>query len=206
MSRTSEQYRKALHGLAPQGLVWPEVADDSNLGKLWETIGDALLSLDNDSNSVLNDLFPDSVGTFLGDWSRVLGFPRFGFEDLTSSGQRDANLAWLNVNEFSNKQFFVDIAAILGFDIVVEDRDEDPTLGPFEFLITTSSDLPATFFRAGESRAGERLVNPGAQEPLEALIEFFAPAHTTPSFFYASNLIAEDGDNLIAEDGDNLIG
>jgi hypothetical protein len=112
----------------------------------------------------------------------------------------------INVNEFSNKQFFEDIAAILGFDIVVEDRDEDPSLGPFEFLVTTSSDLPSTSFRVGESRAGERLVNPGAQEPLEALIEFFAPAHTTPSFFYASNLIAENGDNLIAEDGDNLIG
>lgn len=203
---TQSQYERAVNGLLPSGLIFPCVEEDSTLGKLLSTIAASVLASENATDATKEEMYPDIVGSFSDEWAAIAGFPRFGFEDLTAQQQRDAVLAWLNVNAFSNKQFFVDIAAIMGYEVIVEDRNDDTTIGDFEFIVTTSSDLPLVYFMTGQSTTGEPLVSTGSQEPLEALIEFFAPAHTTPAFFYASNLISETGDNLISETGDNLIG
>jgi uncharacterized protein YmfQ (DUF2313 family) len=204
--KTNEQYSDAIHKLAPSGFIMPAPQDDTNLSTLFSAFADALLAVDNEANDILSDTFPDSAGSFLTDWERVLGLPREGISGQTAQERRDVVLAWLNISPYSTKQFFIDIAAVMGFTITVEDKEDDAGLGDFEWRVITSSDLPVSYFRTGQSRCGEPLVNAGANEPLEALIEFFAPAHTTPSFQYVSNLIAEDSDNLVAENGDNLIG
>jgi uncharacterized protein YmfQ (DUF2313 family) len=202
---TSEQYRKAIHQIAPMGLTWPGVSEDSNIGKIWETIGDALLCAEVAADTLLNDSFPDSAGNFLSDWERVLGLPRSGITGQTAQERRDTVLAWLNISPYSNKQFYVDIALVMGFVITVEDRNDDPTLGAFEWRVNASADFPPVYFRTGESRVGEPLLNAGSIEALESLIEFFSPAHTTVAFNYLSNLVTISGDNLVTIGNDNIV-
>jgi uncharacterized protein YmfQ (DUF2313 family) len=294
----TDQYKEAMHQLAPQGFVWPGVSEDSNIGNVWEAIGSSLLTADNDANTALDELFPDSTGIFLGDWERVLGFPRCDILGLTAQQRRDAHLAWLNISEFSDKDFFIEIAAIMGFTVSVYDDanrndfltlnaffDSDtewtkgtgwsisggsaskvagtasdlgqtidrvfsgidyyvkftienyvsgsitPTVGgtsgtaqsangtynetitaggagdvtlaadssfvgditqfelyfridPFVILVISTSIAPVTVFMVGQSEVGDKLVAPGSNASLECLIEFFAPAHTQPTFIY----------------------
>jgi uncharacterized protein YmfQ (DUF2313 family) len=204
MSVTVEQYRSAVFGLAPDGLLFPHTQDDSEVGELFSVIAQALVNVDGATKEIASELFPDRAGAFVWDWARILGFPRCEL-DLSTSQQREANLAWLNIGKYSTKQFFVDIAAIMGYTILVEDRNDDPTLGAFEFRVTSVATAPVTYFKSDISRAGDRLVDPGSNDPLECLINFFAPAHTTPIFNYVSNLLRINGDNLTTIGGDNLI-
>lgn len=182
--RTLEQYTGAIVKLAPQGMLWPSVSDDSELINLWATIAQSLLSADNAAAGMLNESYPDSIGSFLPDWTRVLGFPRCEIEGLSDQEQLNANLAWLNISEYSNKQFFIDIAATLGFTITVEDQNDDPVLNAFEFRVTSSLTAPTVYFKTGESVCGDKLVDTGNNDQLECLINFFAPAHTKPIFVY----------------------
>ena len=162
----------------------PSTAEDSEVGKLFETIGDALLQAENSANAILDELFVDSTGVFLEDWSRVLGFPRCGITTLTAQEQRDANLAWLNISKVSTKAFFVDIAAVMGFTITVEDKNDDITLGAFEWRVSSLLDAPIAsgYFRTGESRCGEALSGVASADALKCIMLFFAPAHTTIYF------------------------
>lgn len=182
--RTLEDYRLAIIKLFPSGLIWPKTSDESNLVTLVDVIGNAMLTSDNDSLSMLNQLYPDSTGIFLEDFERVMSLPRPGITGQTRQQRRDVVLAWLNVSPTSEKQFFVDIAAVMGFSITVEDYGDDHTLGPFEWRVTSSLSAPVTVFKAGQSKAGDKLVDQGSNEPLESLINFFAPAHTVPIFNY----------------------
>jgi uncharacterized protein YmfQ (DUF2313 family) len=182
--RTEEQYNKVAHQIAPQGMIWPSISDNSEIGKLWATVAKSLLDADTESGSMLDESYPDSTGIFLEDWTRVLGFPRCSISDLNDQQQRDANLAWLNISPYSNKQFFIDIAAVLGYTITIEDKNDDITLGAFEFRVTSSLTAPTTIFKVGQSKVGDKLVDSGSNDPLECLINFFAPAHTVPIFVY----------------------
>jgi uncharacterized protein YmfQ (DUF2313 family) len=203
--RTTEQYRQAIHELMPQGLTIPSSAEDSEIGELLEWVGEALLTAENAANDTLDDSFPSSAGNFLSDWERVLNLPRPGIVDQTASERRDVVLAWLNISQFSNKAFFVSIAAVMGFDIIVTDRADDPSLSAFEWQVNMSADLPVTYFMTGQGRVGEPLVDAGSVDALESLIRFFSPAHTTVSFNYLSNLNTISGDNLTTISNNNII-
>lgn len=304
---TESQYIKAVHQIAPQGMIWPDIADDSDIGKLFALIGETLFVADNNAANMLDESYPDFVGMFSDDWARVLGFPRCSISGLTAQQQRDANLAWLNISPYSNKQFFIDIAASLGYTITVEDLNDGTTydsstygaealtngdfesgtspwvlsnativngilslnngsasqtgviasgtvrvqvqvnnisgeiafyggtilsstisttglheieiasngadfivttigasdsadidfvsvrqktastgtFNPFEFVIRSTFDSPVTIFKVGQSKVGQKLVSGESNDPLECLINFFAPAHTKPIFVYS---------------------
>jgi uncharacterized protein YmfQ (DUF2313 family) len=189
----------------PQGMIIPSSAEDSTIGELLEWIGSELLTAENAANDTLVEGFPSSTGEFLADWERVLGLPREGIVDQNVTERRDTVLAWLNISAFSNADFFVSIAAVMGFEIIVTDRADNPALSAFEWRVSTSADLPTTFFRTGQSRTGEALVDAGTVNALESLIEFFAPAHTTVLFSYLSNLNTISGDNLVTISNNNII-
>ena len=117
----SSKYIKALFNLLPEGFVIPKEADNSELGGVLDVIAQSLQDAETAADSLRNDLFPDTVSPFTDDWHRILGFPRCGIVPATQQSKVDVNLAWLNINEFSNAQFYIDIAAVLGFTIIIED-------------------------------------------------------------------------------------
>jgi uncharacterized protein YmfQ (DUF2313 family) len=185
---TKEQFKEALHKLFPQGPLKPSPAEDSILDGVLEVGANALQDAEEFMRTNLRESFPDQTGDYLEDWETELGLPPpgvliddTGANGLTREQRKNLVLAWLNTSPYSNKQFLVDIAAIAGFTITIEDRNDDPTLGDNEFRVSGTVET-LQYFQAGINAVGDDLAI--GNLPLENLIIFFKQAHTIPIFEY----------------------
>ena len=184
-------YTKALFNLLPAGFIMPQEADNSDMGGLIDVGADAMQAVETASNTVMDELFPDKVSAFTNDWHRVLGFPRCGITSSTQSQKVDANIAWLNIGELSDDQFFIDIAAVMGYTITISDvigstgvSLGEAALTAHQWRVTSTLVAPTIIFKMGAGVMGDPLVDTGSNDPLECLIEFFSPAHTQVLFEY----------------------
>jgi uncharacterized protein YmfQ (DUF2313 family) len=178
------EYRDALHNLLPQGMIWPNSSDDSNLGTLLDVVAQALANADGRAHDTLSNMYPDSSGAFFTDWERVLDLPRPGITGQTVAQRVGTILAWLNIDPLSNKQFYVDIAALMGYTVTVEDKNDDGTLAAEQVRINATGVGDPIIFRAGIGSAGDRIIEYPGNEPLEDLILFFRPTGTQIIFNY----------------------
>jgi uncharacterized protein YmfQ (DUF2313 family) len=185
---TLEQFTQAHFKLAPQGMAMPTYADDSNLKKLFQNAGRQLKNAETAADAVADEIMPDSSGAFLADWERVLGLPLSGLGTLKGAQRLAFIETWLYAGELSNAQFFIDIAALAGYTITVtEFTPDDPPPAPADpddAYLYFQINYPATtalYFRAGTSRAGDRLVEYG-NDALIFIIKYFKPAHAKVLF------------------------
>jgi uncharacterized protein YmfQ (DUF2313 family) len=207
-----EKYTQAMFKLAPQGMIMPTIADESNLKKLFEVFAKSLKDVETEADQVVSELIPDNTGAFLTDWERVLGLPLAGLESFTAQQRLAFVKAWIYAGELSNKEFFIYIASLAGYTITIDEftpleplRDADgndvydsggnqifvgnpppsPALSTDAYLYFRVN-YPAenqAFFRAGTSRAGERLVSYDTNNDiLVFLIKYFKPAHAIALF------------------------
>ena len=80
-----------------------------------------------------------------------------------------------------SKAFFLQLAATLGYTVTI-DEAVDGDLYKWRVNVTT---VPAYQFRAGESAAGEALLDWEVQTALEGLFQELKPADTAIIFAYA---------------------
>ncbi len=194
INSTAEDYVEQLKKLTPEGLAWP-VEDDSNWIKLITAIAQEMARVDAMCATLVDESFPDTTTQLLPNWERVAGLP----DECTELGEtyevRRKNLiAKLVARGGATPQYFIDVAAALGYEITITEFDPfrvninavgDALNGVnWQFVWQVNSALNTIiWFRAGLSAAGEALAVWG-NDRLECVINRLKPAHTTVIFSY----------------------
>jgi len=197
MRATSADYLHILQQLLPEGTAWPR-DPAATLTRLLNAMADSLGRAHNRAVDLLAESDPRVATEMLTDWERVLGLP----DDCTAAltlllqERRDAAHAKLTSRGGQSRQFFIDLAAALGFTVTITE------FRPFRVGISTVGDpvcsedwrfhwqvnAPATTirsFRTGSSTVGEPLRSWG-NELLECALSQRKPAHTSNSYAYGA--------------------
>lgn len=187
-------YTAQLQQLLPTGAAWsrdPSATLTAFLGALAAEFA----RVDARADDLLAEMAPRTTYELLEDWERVLGLPDGCTPVLgTLSERRAALVQKLTSLGGQTPAFYVALAASLGFEVLVHEFDPDvddysPGLdisgGKWRLVwrVEVLNQTDFTVFRAGDSAAGDRLVEGGALD-LECVIRRAKPAHTQVVFTY----------------------
>jgi uncharacterized protein YmfQ (DUF2313 family) len=212
--RTGDDYAQALLNLLPYGQAWPRhpfstlVQTINGLANYWGFVdGRAADLLERESD-------PRATFELLPDWERNFGLPDPCLSnpptDLRS--RRIALVAKMTMLGAQSRQFFIDVAAKLGYRITITEyvpymcgisrcgdtrgrfNPDDPTryywtLGPAEkrFYWTVHVDSLGLYkFYVASNQVGiDRLLRIGTATDLECILNRWKPAHTQIIFDYS---------------------
>jgi uncharacterized protein YmfQ (DUF2313 family) len=188
-----DDYLHLLLQLLPRGEVWPRDPDSVQV-KLMEAIAATLalpgtpgtITLEERVCRLLDELDPRALVELLGRWERWLGLPDICMPKVTGlDARRQRIVATENAVGGASPSYFIDLAALLGFDVQIEE--------PFP--------LGAGCLRGGH-RAGcccawvvhircveleDGVSLAEAQAMLECIFQRLKPAHTSVFFRYGSS-------------------
>lgn len=200
-ARDDIAYREMLAALLPRGRAWPRDPHSVNM-RLLHSEADELARIDARASDLLEESDPGTALELLGDWERVAGLPDACTPAPDSIAERRAALiARLTGQGGQTPAYFVELAASIGYVITIDEfRPFRAGMRCGERLydtawahawrvnvqpaaVDTGSGVSVRYFRAGQSRAGERLVGYGSLD-LECLITRARPAHTIVLFAY----------------------
>lgn len=203
-------YLAMLRNLLPRGLAWTR-APGARLTRVLHGTAGELASVDASAHLLLDEVNPLYTLAALEDWERVLGLP----DTCLPAGsalqeRRDAVLVKLNDTGRQGLAWWYELAATLGFEIVIEEHwgficgwheCGDPSnstpeeiqasnigfCGPEEMrywwnVIVRGDRL--ILFRCGESECGERLMDWRSAASLECMMQRDKEAHTILTFEY----------------------
>lgn len=198
MHVTSEAYRAQLISLLPPGGIWPK--DPTALFfVLLEAFGAVFAKVHNRLVDVIDEADPRTTVQLLEDWERVLALPdpcTPADSVLTLQERRTRVVQKLVLAGGQSPQFFVELAALLGYVIVISEprpficglsRCGDPVGGTYtdrHYWRVTVPGPRVTYFRAGASRCGDRLGVIARAEDLECILEESKPAQSRLLFSY----------------------
>ncbi len=191
---TGDDYAKQLDALLPVGLAWRRETD-VRMRDLTRALAEELARIDMRAIDLLNEILPSSTVEMLSDWERVAGLPDPCVpEGQTLQERRSALLSRLAGTGGQSREFFIELAAYLGFTITITE------FRPFRAGVSRVGDAlynddwrhawrinaPETTiieFRVGVSAVGEPLRKWG-NELLECALNRIKPAHTVLLFGY----------------------
>lgn len=127
MGMTAEAYRDQLVALLPRGAAW-NAAPGTVLEQLLDAAAQELARVDLRAANLLDETDPRTTNELIPDWERAFGLPDY-CNDLagTLSARRDAVVAKLTATGYQTPAYFVDVAARLGYAIVIEEfMDYEP--------------------------------------------------------------------------------
>lgn len=135
---------------------------------------------------LLREMLPQSAGDSIADWERVCGLVP---ESTDTLQMRQARVvAKLRERGGLSIPHFTALAASWGYTVVIEELTAGTAgtgnEGIFRWRVTFTA-TPLYYFRAGQSRAGERLVDGPLATAMEGLFTELKPAHTQVIFAYA---------------------
>lgn len=135
---------------------------------------------------LLREMLPQSAGDSIADWERVCGLVP---ESTDTLQMRQARVvAKLRERGGLSIPHFTALAASWGYTVVIEEltagTDGTGNEGIFRWRVTFTA-TPLYYYRAGQSRAGERLVDGPLATAMEGLFTELKPAHTQVIFAYA---------------------
>lgn len=182
--------------LLPPGIAWNR-EQTSTLYKLAQSIAEELCRMEARAVQLLVESDPRTTTELLEDWERVLGLPGDCVGLAETIQQRRANVVSKLISRSSQtKQFYVDLAATLGYTITVDDvieydafHIEEPLEEPIygeEWAHVFALVLPENVtreFRVDENSVEDRIVQFG-DDLLECVIEDNKPAHSVVLFEY----------------------
>lgn len=191
----SEEYKRQLLKLLPQGIAW-YFEDENNVPKILHAWADECEIIDGAVQAFLEDFFPDTTSAFLADWERVAGLPDpcSGLAASVALRRKELITKLTSVGG-QTPQYFIDLAASLGYTITITE------FNPFRVGISAAGDAlygedwqhawqingvenEVEYFRTGQNAVGDPLANWG-EGKLECLINRLKPAHTIPIFNYS---------------------
>lgn len=189
-----DQYTSFLKTLLPPGRAWAR-ASISTVSKFLEGLAAEMVRLDQRTGDLLLEADPRATAELLPEWERMLGLPD-GCSGLaiTLQERRAAILAKLITKGAISKQFFIDLAASLGFEITITEfrpfraghSCAGDALTNGDWVVAWRVNAPSQtvkYFRAGQSCAGEPLATWG-NDVLECKISKRIPAGTIVLFAY----------------------
>lgn len=186
--------RAALLSLLPTGTVWPR-RDGSTVARSCAGIAALAGRLQARAGALLIDAFPATAYELLPDWETTLGLPDSCAGPAPTLQQRRAQVtARLTAQGGQSMPYLVAQAAALGYAITVDEfaparagqiRAGDPIRGEAwaHALVVRAPATTVTYFRAGQSAAGEPLATWG-NGALECSLRRLIPAHTVILFAY----------------------
>lgn len=202
-SRLRERYSQLMRKLLPSGWAWVRKNDpDSFLYKLFDSASIEYCRVDERARELIKEVDPRSSLELLPDWERLLGLPDEcdPAEEQSVQERRTRVIQLLTTRGGQNEQFYKELAANFGFDVdVISAEDQPPFLAGqgkagyrltngtwrYAFVIKAPAEF-LTYFRAGQSTAGDRLVTIG-NDTLQCLMEKYKPAHTVVLFSFGDN-------------------
>lgn len=136
---------------------------------------------------LLREVFPQACNELITDWERVCSLTP---EETDTLQMRQARvIAKLRERRGLSIPYFMSLADDFGYTITIEElpagTDGCGDEGIFRWRVTFTG-TPLYWFRAGQSRAGERLVDGPVATALEGLFTELKPAHTQIIFAYSS--------------------
>lgn len=173
-----DSYKYKLIALLPTGPAWPSMQTNNDFTQLLDAMAEELARVDARALNLIEEFFPDTATELLLDWERVAGLPDSCTGELTLLQQRRSSLiSVLTIERSLSKQFFIDIAARLGFVITITETLD------YVWQVNAFIDADAVYFRVGSSVIGDPLVQ-SDNTLLECVITILKPAHTTVTFNY----------------------
>jgi uncharacterized protein YmfQ (DUF2313 family) len=194
MVMTAAEYRDQLMALAPPGAAWPR-EPDSTCGQLMQALADELARVDSRGDALIDETDTRTVVELLADWERVAGLPdACSGLGVTQQQRRAALTAALVTTGGQSRQYFIDLAARLGFagatisefDPHSVDQSVDAPLYGLEWRFAWLLSAPAAAvdqFKVS-SNVDESLGEQAPQTRLECVINRLKPAHTVALFEY----------------------
>jgi uncharacterized protein YmfQ (DUF2313 family) len=176
-------YGNILRQLLPEGPVW-EVPERSELEGLLNGLGDVFAEAEARGVDLLEEFDPRTTTEMLPDWERVYGLPGTNPNPPTSTADRRAALhaKMLGYGD-PTPQFFVDVAAAIGYAVVI--TMYKATHGPFvpgspvgDPLTSTAAGWPFHWIVTTPSGAHN--------STLVWMFESLKPDHTTVEFVFTS--------------------
>ncbi len=194
-NHTAYDYLQQFLRLLPRGRIWQR-----GWGLLQPqfllTLMPTWVRLEQRASNLLVDAFPCSTTELLPEWMASLGLPDACSGPLdTLQAQQAAVCAKFTARGGASQDYFIDIAAALGFVITIQvfapfyaSRNRVgqrlfSTGWAYVWQVTLPRSSSAIFFRTSVSRVGERLVSYDSSV-LECLFAQYKPAHTVVIFNY----------------------
>jgi uncharacterized protein YmfQ (DUF2313 family) len=147
--------------------------------------GDRLDEAQTRAEKLLREMHPQSCDESIEDWERLCGLTPESTDTLQMRQTRV--IARLRELGGLSVPFFQALAEDFGYTVTIEEltagTDGYGDEGIFRFRLTFTN-TPLYYFRAGQSRAGERLVDGPVATALEGLFTDSKPAHTMVIFAY----------------------
>lgn len=190
-----QDYTRALEKLLPRGRAWCP-GEGSTLGGLLAAFGQVAASFHSHVLNFVEDVFPDTTINFLTDWERVAGLPLpcSGLAETIPLRRQDL-LARLTARGQQTIEYFIGLAATLGYEITIDEfdpfvADEGEADAPlyeddWQFVWQVNAPLETVQeFEADHSGADDPLAIWGNTR-LECLLNLYKPAHTLIIFAYS---------------------
>ena len=192
MALDTSKYFQQLQSLLLQGKAWTRQLG-SVMSNLLLGIAPEFTRVDLRIQDLLNEADPRTTNELLPDWERQAGLPDpCGIEQETVELRRKVLVYKITNVGGQSKQFFIDLAARLGYTITITEfkkhtvnsRVNEPLNG-VEWVFTWRVNAPQETVRklTVTSRVNEPLASWGNQL-LECNINQFKPAHTHVLFAY----------------------
>lgn len=189
-------YKNTLLGLLPVGLAWPR-EPGTNLDNLITCLAEEPNRVAGRVEDMLKESYPLTSSELLTDWERITGLPGKCLEaPETLQFRREAVDQKLASTGGQSKQFYIDLAAKIGFEVTISEyrpfkagvsKAGDP-VNSDDWAYAWQVNAPEETirdFKAGRSAAGEPLRVWG-NEILECVIGQVKPAHTYLLFAYGA--------------------
>ncbi len=176
-------YRDAMLALLPRGKAWP-THHESHFGLLFLALSHELVRVEQRVQQLLLERNPATTSEMLPEWLEDWGVPEpMVTGDLGASRLRDLLVAKITAPGWQSRQYFIDLAATLGFEITITEYTEaDP--GPtgyagnewnFVWKITAPA-TDVTPARYGTARYGD-LYQEWGNDVLENFLRSHAHKH-----------------------------
>ncbi|MEE9357457.1 YmfQ family protein [Candidatus Vondammii sp. HM_W22] len=121
MGMSAAHYLTQLQALLPQGIAWTR-EPDTNLTGLLSALAEELARVDGRVAALLEEADPRTAYEPLIDWERVAGLPDSCTTAADTTAERRAVLhAKLTNIGGQSRQFFIDLAASLGYVITISE-------------------------------------------------------------------------------------
>lgn len=192
MTRSAEQYRDLMLALQPPGSALPRDIE-STWARLLLALAGELARIDGRTEDLVKESDPRTTFEMLSDWERVLGLPDDCVTDpLSVSQRRDAVVAKLTTLGSMSKNFYIAIAATMGFTITIDEFEpftcdstvDTPLYGmDWQFCWRVNAPEQTVRYWTVDDDVSMPLAAWGNQL-LECVLNRIKPAHTVIDFSY----------------------
>ena len=196
MIRTAEDYKGLLQALLPPGQLWDALREPGGLfDDLSAALAEEFARVDGRAAALVGETDPRSTSELLTEWEAFAGLPDPCVGDPDNTAQRrEALLARLTAVGGQSPQYFIDMAAALGYTVTITEFrppladqavvGDALTYGDWVYTFSVNAPETTTYDAvAGVAAAGEPLRAWG-NKALECSIRRWRPAQTIVLFTY----------------------